>query len=144
MIPGVEPYVEPVEDELEFNLRRPCKDCPFRKNPSYRMPKHIEHMGLLLEPMMNGNAAHTCHLTDPRSDNPGAKDYKGPLEHCVGMILMCEKKPGFFRQKPYFRAAIKKKLDLTKLQGADEVWTVGEFAEAVYGVLSPKQKKKVR
>lgn len=73
--------------EMRFDLKRPCKDCPFREGAPYHegVLKDIPKYHSLIE---KGKMAHSCHMTDPRSDSPAGQAYKGPVQHCAGLLLM--------------------------------------------------------
>jgi hypothetical protein len=72
--------------EVQFNLRRACNNCPFRKST----PHHegvASDLSNLWGQIEKGGFLHSCHKTDPRSDGyvPG---YKGPVSHCAGSLMM--------------------------------------------------------
>ncbi len=72
--------------EIHFDLKKPCDDCPFRRD----VPCHDGVMGDLIGiwgKVEHGNFAHSCHKTDPRSDG-FVDSYKGPTQHCAGAIIM--------------------------------------------------------
>lgn len=73
--------------EMRFDLKKPCKDCPFRADAPYHegVLKDIPKLHSLVE---KGQMAHSCHMTDPRSDSEHGKRYKGPVQHCAGLLLM--------------------------------------------------------
>lgn len=73
--------------DVKFDLKKPCKDCPFRQGAKFHqgvynslleMHHHLEDKTLI----------HTCHKTDPMSDSPEGKKYKGDLQHCAGLLTM--------------------------------------------------------
>jgi hypothetical protein len=75
---------------LRFDLRSPCADCPFRND----LPINEGTVGTFAEniwSIIRGEFVHSCHKTDPRSDYEPAKDYRGPIQHCAGAMVMMEK-----------------------------------------------------
>lgn len=76
------------EAELRYDLRRPCADCPFRRD----VPKH-EGFGsglaeLYLAMFIMGTKGHTCHMTDPMGDSLAGQRFEGPLQHCAGALIL--------------------------------------------------------
>jgi hypothetical protein len=102
---------------LEWNLKAPCNDCPFRRNA----PDHEGICGSLPELVKSieaGTFAHTCHKTDkrPTCDGPVAGDagsYRGPTEHCAGALHFV------FRAQRWMQHAILKADDDGKLDIVD-------------------------
>ncbi len=72
---------------VAFDRDEPCKQCPFLKTTPADMKgvSPIEAIGDLIK---LGDAAHTCHLTDARSDCESAQSYSGGAQHCMGFTLM--------------------------------------------------------
>lgn len=98
---------------LHFDLRTPCSNCPFRRDskPHEGMPAKIVQ---LFEAWTGlGNAAFTCHRTDPNSDWPPARNYRGPLQHCAGFMILMEKAKE--PSEPMRKAAREGRFDRTKL-----------------------------
>lgn len=73
-------------DQFGFAVKRPCKDCPFRKGAEL-------HEGMLKDSVKlfsaldNGSMLFSCHKTDPRSDDPKAKLVHGKPQHCAGALV---------------------------------------------------------
>lgn len=78
------------ERDLHYDLRTPCRNCPFRRDVPHHegMPAKLTE---LFPGLPGGNVAFTCHRTDPRSDWPPARNYKGKLQHCAGFMILMEK-----------------------------------------------------
>lgn len=78
--------------KIKFDLKQPCKDCPFKKST----PKHkgiasslIEYSGFIDQ----GTFAHTCHKTDKRADSPEGRKFKGTPRHCAGALILMRNDP---------------------------------------------------
>lgn len=74
-------------NDLGFDLKRPCKDCPFRMST----PKHggiADSLPDYLRSVETGTFVHTCHKTDPRADSIEGKAYKGKTQHCAGALAL--------------------------------------------------------
>lgn len=73
--------------DIKFDLKKPCKDCPFLKTTPYHegIADDLPNLWVSIEA---GKAMHSCHKTDPRSDSPEGQRYKGPLQHCAGLLTM--------------------------------------------------------
>jgi hypothetical protein len=72
--------------ELGYNLKKPCKDCPFRKDVPVHEGVASDLMAIWGKVEM-GRFAHSCHKTDARSDGFIQGYDKGP-EHCAGALIM--------------------------------------------------------
>lgn len=98
---------------LAYDLMTPCSDCPFKKDANY-------HSGVLKSipdlhgRMERGEFSHSCHKTDKRSDGYD-RNHKGPVQHCAGAIILCEKDRIIGMQSPYATAFYKQKFKLTDL-----------------------------
>lgn len=127
-------------DEVGFDLKAPCDDCPFTKNAP-------PHEGVLAAfpkywaEIKRGMFAHTCHKTDFRSDSKTHKFVKGKTQHCVGMIWMCENSDK--TQLPYLNAWAKKKFKFEDLKGKERAFTWSEFL-AFYKAYAKKVLKERR
>lgn len=100
------------EAQLAWDMKEPCKECPFRKDvPPERkgIEETLPAMVKALKPDGHGSFAHTCHRTDPRVTDGGFKEgYDGPIQMCGGFTLMMFKS-GLF-SGPLLRAMAKKKV----------------------------------
>lgn len=88
--------------EVKFNLRRACKDCPFRRSTPHHEGVASDLINLHGQ-IEKGGFLHSCHKTDPRSDGyvPG---YKGPVSHCAGSLMMIKNMgPEWFQGSMLFR-----------------------------------------
>ena len=99
--------------DLEWDLKGPCSDCPFRRDAP-------DHEGVAkavvgyYETMENHKFAHTCHKTDNRPVCDGPRNHDGPVQHCGGALLFVAKADVPF-QRPMMLAAEAGKLDLDAL-----------------------------
>jgi hypothetical protein len=76
-----------MQQTLRFDLKKPCNDCPFRKDAKWHggvFKDLIKYFDLSKKKEL----VHTCHKTDPRSDSPEGQKYTGELQHCAGLLLM--------------------------------------------------------
>lgn len=91
---------------LRYDLRTPCKDCPFRKD----VPLHdgvADSLPKLMGQFMGGDDAfHTCHKTDPRSDSAEGQAFRGPIQHCAGFLIMLRRSRFPFPKKARAAGAI--------------------------------------
>lgn len=77
---------------LHYDLRSPCANCPFRRDVPHHEGMAAGKIVELFTAMAgSGNVAFTCHRTDPNSDHPPARNYKGKLQHCAGFMVLMEK-----------------------------------------------------
>lgn len=78
--------------QFSFDLRTPCKDCPYRKE----VPLHegigcdIARYGMDIA-HNSDRIRHSCHKTDPESDSKEGQKHKGPIQHCAGYLIMLRK-----------------------------------------------------
>lgn len=73
-------------NEVEFGLRRPCKDCPFKRSTPHHEGVASDLVNLHGQ-IEKGGFLHSCHKTDPRSDG-FVQGYTGPVFHCAGAMIM--------------------------------------------------------
>ena len=71
---------------IGYDLREPCADCPFLKSTPVERKGIQDLPGLMTSLYSDGEIAHSCHKTDPRSDAPDPKLVNGKIQHCVGFI----------------------------------------------------------
>lgn len=97
--------------ELAWDLKTPCRDCPFRKDVEPH-PGVAHELELYFAKILIGEFSHSCHKTDPRSDGfePG---YKGAVQHCAGANILTRKTKEI--QTPAFYAEYKKIFNPKKL-----------------------------
>ena len=110
--------------ELSFDLKKPCKDCPFKKSTPV-------HEGILADLMDicnkldDGTGIFTCHKTDPNTDSTDGQKFKGKLQHCAGFMIMAVKSKK--TTDHMINAYADNKLDLAGLELSPEVSTRKEF-----------------
>lgn len=72
--------------DVAWNLRKPCGDCPFRRDA----PPHIGVAKSIFEYLKSINEnrfSHTCHKTDNRLECDGPRNFAGDRpEHCAGAL----------------------------------------------------------
>lgn len=81
---------------MKFDLKTPCKDCPFRSDrPGYLRKARAREISTALDPRhLGGGSTFTCHKTtvpaDDDDEDGGMVD--GPnAQHCAGALIMLEK-----------------------------------------------------
>lgn len=88
---------------MHFDLKRPCKDCPFRKDVVGYLKKGRAQE--ILDAILREDQTFTCHKTitgeriedesgEPIAYAPGVKD-----QHCAGALIM-EKRYGWPNRMP--------------------------------------------
>jgi hypothetical protein len=120
--------------DLDWDLKRPCQDCPFRRST----PPHEGTAAAAFDTILSledHRFAHSCHKTDPRSDSPGGRRLTGRPKHCRGALIMIVKSgKGYDLQLPLLRAGEAGLIDLDELTRAAkadrECYTVTQFVVA--------------
>lgn len=81
------------ENKINWDMKEPCAECPFKCSTPIDRKGLLDENKILSfsEGLHNGQIAHTCHQTDPRSDCESAQNYTGALQHCMGFAIMAEK-----------------------------------------------------
>lgn len=105
-------------DDVRWDLRHPCADCPFVKTSPYHEGVAESLATSHAAAIMQQRFAHTCHKTDTREtcDGPvSGKETGRPVQHCAGALMMLLKTgAGMDLQLPLLQA-----LDDGKLRGED-------------------------
>lgn len=117
---------------LRFDLRNPCGECPFRLDVPLHQGVGVDLATKTGWALVDGTFSHTCHRTDPRSDYRAAKDFKGPLQHCAGaMIMLAKQSP---RDLPGIMAKAKDRgwLNVRKLNLKAPVYTLPGMLKAYH------------
>lgn len=99
-------------DDLHYNLKSPCADCPFRRDA----PDHAGIVSAIpgyLETIAAGRFGHSCHCTDPSAD--GFKGGDGPIEFCAGSLQFLLRS-GKWLQKPIAKAIDDKRFDVIAME----------------------------
>lgn len=107
---------------MEFDLRTPCKDCPFRKDVlPYLSPERAEDIG---DAILSGQT-FTCHKYTHSLGYEGEKE-----KHCAGATIILEKE-----EQPNQMMRIAERIglyDRTKLNMDAPIYdTVEDFIGAV-------------
>lgn len=104
--------------DLDWDMKAPCSDCPFAKASAF-------HQGICrslpgyLEVIERGHFAHSCHQTDPRPEVDGPRTFKGTPKHCYGALMTLLKSgEGADLQQPLIQAIDAGKLDIHALDAA--------------------------
>lgn len=127
--------------EVHFDLKRPCDDCPFRTDAK-RHDGVIKDLPTLHGRLERGLFAHTCHKTDPRSDGPNPK-YKGPVQHCAGALILCRNDKDYKLQHPQIDAALAGKFDPTELDMESPVFkSFHEMVKHYVAIVNEDERRK--
>ncbi len=77
---------------MRYNLKRPCKECPFRTDcGGYLSKSRAKEIG---EALVHGGKTFACHKTTVPIDNENSEtDMTTTLDsqHCAGALIMMEK-----------------------------------------------------
>lgn len=119
------------ENNIAWSMKKPCDDCPFRittpperKGLMHTIPEMVYAL------TGDGQFLHSCHKTDPRVTDGGFNpNYKGPVQHCMGFALMCEKSD--LRTGPMMRAIARGKLKRAQLAQTDLVHSFRELVKTM-------------
>lgn len=108
-------------------MRRPCKECPFRKDGPKISRRHAKE---IMTPFANGTGGmFPCHKTADVDEDDGTYEAKrdGSSRHCAGALIFAEK-----HNMPTQMMRIAERLGLydpTKLEGTELVFD--SMAEAL-------------
>lgn len=89
---------------MNYNMTKPCKDCPFLKKHGYTLKR--------LKEFASGGEFH-CHKTGVQDEEDGSFEPDSGSEHCAGALIFLEK-----RSQPHQMMRIAERLgiyDRTKL-----------------------------
>lgn len=81
------PVAAALRINVEYDLKKPCGDCPFLKTTPFHVGVAANFEGYM-ESMSRQEFAHTYHKTDNRDEVDGPRNHQGPTQHCVGALLM--------------------------------------------------------
>jgi hypothetical protein len=132
---GISSMIEPALrdtrfEEIRFDLKRPCNDCPFRRSSRFH-PGIAANTESLCNAIGFGELLHSCHKTDPFADCIPSERYDLPLQHCAGAVILCLKSSGCDLQKHLIRASAEGKIDLRLMRRIarddKECFTLSEF-----------------
>lgn len=99
--------------DMRYDLRKPCDDCPFMRATPYH--SGVAASLLKCKESIDTNVfSHSCHKTDNRKACDGPKGHKGPIQHCVGALLMILKSKDVPYQRPMLIATDDGRLDFWK------------------------------
>lgn len=74
---------------MNFNLKRPCRLCPFRYNIKGFLTK--ERVKDLESGLIDQQATFTCHETNEYDDETGEGIESKESKHCAGALILLEK-----------------------------------------------------
>ncbi len=73
---------------MNFNLKKPCKDCPFRKDVKPYL--HKRRCKEILSALFDQDGTFSCHKKNGYDDDGGAIETRDS-EHCAGATILLEK-----------------------------------------------------
>lgn len=101
--------------ELEWDLKSPCGDCPFRKSSPFHLGVATS-LPTYLKTIDENRFAHTCHKTDSRPEVDGPRTWQGATKHCAGALMMLLKTgDGKDLQLPLLHAMEDDKFDVEEM-----------------------------
>jgi hypothetical protein len=76
---------------MNFNLKRPCKNCPFRNDVGFFMTP--ERRAQIAEALTTGHQTFACHNTVDYDKWDEAGEYRatGGESHCAGALIVLAK-----------------------------------------------------
>lgn len=125
-------------DEMLYDLKTPCEDCPFRKDVRFHegiydaLKDYEEHIP-------KGNLIHTCHKTDKRADGYQENYKKDKPQHCAGLLIMLEKM-GIPNTLMEYKEALNEKIEGLDME-APVFNTLKEMRET-YELMKPRYARK--
>ena len=95
---------------MNFNLQKPCKDCPFIKGSSTNRSLADGRIREIVNSITSEDASFTCHKT------LGYDGRKVPQQHCAGAMIFLERIGTHGRPNQAMRIAERLRIyDRTKL-----------------------------
>ncbi|NUJ17456.1 hypothetical protein FKN04_12810 [Bacillus glycinifermentans] len=93
---------------MKFDLKKPCKDCPFIKGSSTNRTLSKERLDSIVDDITNNDMTFTCHKT--------LDLVKGEQQHCAGALIYLEREDNpnqMMRWMERLGFYDRKKLDMT-------------------------------
>lgn len=120
---------------MNFNLRKPCKDCPFLIDRRFSLhPRRVDEIGRAL---VREQKTFACHKTVKHDDDGRAISHKDE-EHCAGALIMLER-----MERPNQMMRISERLgfyDRTKLDMSAKIFSsFGTMRAAMTRMMRGKQ-----
>lgn len=72
---------------MNFNLTKPCKDCPFLKEKSYLTNERASEISISL----TQDKTFSCHKTNDSDEETGEGIETEKSEHCAGAMILLER-----------------------------------------------------
>lgn len=73
---------------MKFDLKRPCKDCPFRTDINFYL--RTDRVKEICHSITVDDATFACHKTT-QHDDEGDLQVTKKSQHCAGALIMLEK-----------------------------------------------------
>jgi hypothetical protein len=108
-----------------FNIKKPCKDCPFRKDGMMLKSLGHERVGEILEGVVNGDDFFSCHKTvDYDKEDHSLTEQNN---FCAGALIAIEKAGSTYRNRNTRLAVMMDIYDPKELKDVDEVIEPKDF-----------------
>lgn len=73
---------------MNYNLTKPCADCPFRTDNGFYLPR--ARRAEIAESITDGQQTFACHKTTEFDDDTGEHVRSKNEEHCAGAMILLE------------------------------------------------------
>jgi hypothetical protein len=80
-----------------FNMKKPCKDCPFRKDGTMLKSLGEKRVGGILEGVVNGDDFFSCHKTVDYDNEDHKLTEKNNF--CAGALIAIDKADATYRNR---------------------------------------------
>lgn len=103
--------------DMKFDLKKPCKDCPFRNDkPQNKGWLGEERAKEIYQTLMN-DGLFPCHKTHDysRSNDDGKFEHQDSHQFCAGALIMLENENTTFNSFPLRMAVSLEMLDRDRL-----------------------------
>lgn len=112
------------DQEMNVKMKKPCSECPFRKNNSYLRPQRCEE----LAEKLRGDDYFICHKT--LKDNPQNRGRDVEESMCAGSLIVMSKEGILYDNLSTRIAMAFGDFDPDKMQDTDEVYdSFDDFVE---------------
>lgn len=113
---SVQPGEVVLVNDVVWDLKSPCDDCPFMRTSPYHGGVAESLPGMAESIMERHEFSHSCHKTDCRPSVDGPQTWQGAVKHCAGALMMLLKTgKGLDLQGPLLDAASKGKFDVHEM-----------------------------
>lgn len=117
---------------MVFNLKRPCRDCPFRQDRYFHLNKNRKKE--IAEDLLEKDKTFACHnTTNGEYDEELEYEWTGEESHCAGALIVMQKERSLFNNFMLRLATRAKIFDPAQLDlGSSTYNSMQEFIEATH------------